>query len=82
MGIIDNAKTFLVNVALKKAVQNGAKVAAAIVATYATKYGAEQYGIKIDNAALEAGMVVAFTAALEFLRNLVKQKLPSIGKVL
>lgn len=74
MGLIDGAKQWLVGVALKKAVQNGAKVGAAIVATYATKLGAEQYGVKIDNVALEAGMITGFTALIEFARNFLKTK--------
>lgn len=74
MGLIDNAKTWLFGVAFKKAIMNGAKVAAGIIATLATKYGLEQYGVKIDSVALEAGLVVAFTAAIEFLRNYLKTK--------
>ena len=74
MGIMDSAKQWLVGVALKKAVANGAKVGAAMVATYATKLGAEQYGVKIDSIALESGMVVGFTALIEFVRNFLKTK--------
>lgn len=77
MGIIENAKTFLVNVAIKKGVSNAIKVAAAWLLSKAALDGAG-----IDSATAELVTTAIVTGVLEFIRNLIKQKMPSIGKYL
>lgn len=82
--MLENVKTWLFSVALKKATSNIVKVAAAWIMSSAILSIAKQYGVEIniDKATLEAAMTAFITGGIEMLRNYLKVKFPALGKVL
>ena len=74
MNIVDNAKEWLVTVALKKAVKKGVQALIAVLVGVKVAGVLKQLGIEIDPMQLEAGLTLFAMAGIEFARNFLKQK--------
>jgi len=77
MSIIDTAKTWLWNIALKKGVVSAAKLLVAWAIAHGITLAVVVNGIAIDFQN-EAVMIVAINSGLTILRNFLKVKYPKV----
>lgn len=84
MGIVDGAKKFLLNVALKKGIQKVVQVGLAYLTSVGLTTAMDAMGINlnVNKAEFEAWATAAITGGLEVVRNWLKVKVPALGKVL
>lgn len=77
MGLVDNVKEWLWQVALKKGVISAAKLIVSFAISHGIKLVVAIKGINID-LGNEAVMIIAINSGLTILRNYLKVKFPKI----